>query len=387
MTEPKNPSAHQSLQRLNQQTQPADEQAVFNNWSVIPEAWYFAFRSDELVKRSVKGLQIQSQKIVLFRDEQNQVHAVDSFCPHMGMDLSLGKVVGKNLRCFFHHWEYGGNGRCQRIPILEEKNQGQVPAAGIDVGLKAYPVCEKYGVIWVYAGNSPEVPVLEVPDLEGQEVFHHIGSINHNSSHHHISMINGLDPQHLRTVHGLSIDMDLEVQEGSSQMEFILSGPVPEKTFVDRAMKWLFGDRYSFSMKYSQASIASLTLLRNVYFQKREWIWPRLHMIYAYRPVREGLCQTLPIYLTKRRSGIIGGLINRLMIRLTMAAYLFLKDEDDKVYDHIRFDTRRLLTVDEPIKKYVRFVNRLKPSKWSAPKKEKSQWQGPSVAIEFTADQ
>lgn len=349
-------------QNFNRQTQPPDEHVIFNNWSVLPEAWYFTFQSRDLKPRQIRSFILLNQKIVIFRGSSGKVHALDSFCPHMGTDLEKGKVIGDRLQCFFHHWEFDGKGLCQKIPAL----LGADLKNGVDHGLYSYPVEEKYGLIWIYAGKVPAVPVLDVPDLVGKKHIARLGRRNTNRSHHHISMINGLDPQHLKTVHGLSIDMQVEVSQGAQEMEFVLSGAVPAATRIDRIMRRLFGPTYSYSMKYAQASIASLTLLRNVFFLNSRWTWPRLYMLYAYRPLREGLCETQPIYVTEDRPGIWGALISRLLIVMTKGAYLFLKSEDDKVYDHIRFNSQRLLSVDRPIVRYIEFVNGLKISPWTS---------------------
>ncbi len=353
------------LERFNTTTQPSDEHPLFNNWDVIPEAWYFAFPCKELKKGAVKSLQVQNQRLVVFRTKTGTVKALDAFCPHMGTDLSLGKVCGENLQCFFHRWEFNGEGRCRKIPSLPKSEVDQ------DLGLRSYPVSEKYGMIWIYAGINPIVPVLEVPDLNGKSTVFRIGRMNSNRSHHHISMVNGLDAQHLQTVHGLSLQMSIDVSEQGQEVEFVLKGPVPKKTCMDRGMRWLFGPHYSYSMRYSQASIASLTILRDVYFWHENWKWPRLHMLYAYRPVSEGLSVTQPIYLTEKRSGIFGSVRSWFYLWLTQRAYYFLKDEDDKIYDHVRFDSKRFLGVDQTVSRYIRYVNTLQPSSWSSKKKNR----------------
>lgn len=370
---------------LNSETQPADRHALFNNWARLPEAWYFTIRSADLAKGGVASFRILDQKLVLFRDEEGRAHALDSYCPHMGTDLSQGKVVGGQLRCPFHHWQFDSHGRCRKIPALDKP----MPAQGMDMGLRGYPVQEKYGLIWVYAGETPRVPVLDVPDLEGREVVVSLGKLNRNRSHHHISMINGLDAQHLKTVHNLNIEMDVDINQSSERMDIVLSGDLSGPSPVDRTMRFLFGPRYSYAMTYVQSSVAALTLLRNVYFQKPTRMWPRLHMLYAYRPLKPGWSETQPIYVTYHRPGPFGLWKSKLILWMTKRAYFFLKDEDDKIYDHIRFDARRLLAIDGAVKQYIEFVNRLKPSAWTltgtTPIKEDACLDHPAVTAP-TAD-
>ncbi|MEL6130881.1 MAG: aromatic ring-hydroxylating dioxygenase subunit alpha, partial [Cyanobacteria bacterium J06628_4] len=54
-----------------------------------------------------------------------------------------------------------------------------------------------------------------------------------------------------------------------------------------------------------------------------------------------------------------------LLLWLTRLSYYALRGEDGKIYDNIRFSTERLLPVDQPIARYVRYVNGLVPSRWS----------------------
>ncbi len=347
------------LEHVNVHSQPVERHPVFNNWDVIPEAWYFTVRSRDLKKEQVISFRLQNQQLAIFRSQSGKVSATDAFCPHMGTDLAQGKVVGEHIRCFFHHWEFDGKGLCRKIPCLGGKSLES------NVGLTAYPTCEKYGLIWVYAGQNPTAPVLEVPDLEGKEIIFHLGTFNQHRSHHHLSMVNGLDPQHLKTVHGLSLDMDLQMEQTGQQLECTLEGLTTDQTLTDRFMRWAMGPKYSYSMKYSQASVASLTLLRDVYFRNPKWIWPRLHMLYAYRPEKPGLSSTQTIYVTEKRRGLLGWIKSYMILFLTSRAYAFLKDEDDKVYDHIRFTSRRMLAIDQPLVRYIAYVNQLKASAWA----------------------
>jgi phenylpropionate dioxygenase-like ring-hydroxylating dioxygenase large terminal subunit len=349
----------QEIERLNTGTQPVKPEPVFNNWSVVPEAWYFTVRSSELKRGQVVSFQILNQRFAIFRGEDGTVHALDAFCPHMGTDLALGKVVGNRVQCFFHQWEFDGAGECRKIPCLKSDD------IHTKVRTKTYPTTEKYGLIWIYAGQDPKVPVLDVPDLEGKEIVFSLGEINREKSHFHISMINGLDPQHLKTVHRLSLDMDLQMNTDGQLLECVLEGETQTSTGADRLMRWLMGPTYSYAMKYSQASIASLTILRNVYFMKPKWAWPRLYMLYAYRPEAGRISATQPIYVTAKRNGIFGAIRARFALFMTKRLYFFLKDEDSKIYDNIRFDKKNLIGIDQPVIRYIDYVNQLTPSQWT----------------------
>ena len=55
------------------------------------------------------------QKLVVFRGDGN-MNVLDSYCRHMGGDLSQGKVKGNEIACPFHDWRWGGDGRCKQVP-------------------------------------------------------------------------------------------------------------------------------------------------------------------------------------------------------------------------------------------------------------------------------
>src|SRR3982074_542004 len=51
-------------------------------------------------------------RLVAYRGADGKVHILDAYCPHMGADLSLGCVEGNSIRCAFHAWRWGADGRC-----------------------------------------------------------------------------------------------------------------------------------------------------------------------------------------------------------------------------------------------------------------------------------
>ncbi|PIQ27389.1 aromatic ring-hydroxylating dioxygenase subunit alpha [bacterium (Candidatus Blackallbacteria) CG17_big_fil_post_rev_8_21_14_2_50_48_46] len=345
------------LDKINRNTQKQSQHPIFNNAQVIPEGWYFLCQSKELRPKQIKDFKIGAQKLVVYRGESGKVYTLDSYCAHMGADFKIGKVVAENIQCFFHQWQYAGSGNCVKIPC-----QAEIPARA---KVQAYPTVEKYGAVWCYAGPIAHTPLLEVPDLEGKETITRFDRANFSKGHHHISMINGIDPQHLATVHDLNIQMELEVQEDQTQIFFSLTGDTPRGSWTEKMMYFFIGKRYCYQMKYADACLASLTILKNVYFLKESWKWPALHMFYAYRPLEDGSSLTFPIYITSLEPGVWGKIKSHFRLWLTKRLYYFLKDDDEIIYDNIRFNTHNLLNMDAPVSRYIRYVNKLKKSLWS----------------------
>ncbi|MGL5065567.1 MAG: Rieske 2Fe-2S domain-containing protein [Microcoleus sp.] len=326
---------------------------IFNNWNVIAKGWYIACPSHDVSQGTAKSVEICGQKIVVFRGEDGKVRALDAYCPHLGTDLGIGQVDRNWIRCAFHHWAFDETGVCQHIPC-----QSEIPDRA---KLSAYATEEKYGFIWVYPDAKAPENLAEFDELKGKEIVARSDVAFERSCHHHICMMNGIDAQHLKTIHHLDIKMDLSLHrnELGTQIDFTMRGNFPQTTFREGLAKRFLGDRYEYSMRYANGCIGLLTMMKQVR------LFPTLHMLYAYTPIEPGKTRIQPIYVTEKRPGIIGYLVSQFLLFCTRSAYYMLRDEDGKIYDNIRFNPQVMLSIDAPLTQYMQYVNQLEPSRWS----------------------
>lgn len=92
----------------------------------------------------VVAARLLGQELALWRSEDGQAQAWDTRCPHRGVRLSLGRVVGNRLACAYHGWEYAaGSGRCVAIPAMPHD-----PVPG-KVCARTFSVRESQSMIWV----------------------------------------------------------------------------------------------------------------------------------------------------------------------------------------------------------------------------------------------
>ena len=79
-------------------------------------------------------------------------------------------------------------------------------------------------------------------------------------------MINGLDAQHLKTVHNISIDMELQTEEASDGriIDFQMTGPLPSENAAHRMMSKVMGGNYAYSMRYVDATVGLLRTMEKV---------------------------------------------------------------------------------------------------------------------------
>lgn len=326
---------------------------IFNNPNMVAKGWYVACPSRDIAVGQAKSLELCDRKLVIFRGSDRQVRALDAHCPHMGTDLGIGRVDGNLIRCFFHHWAFDGEGNCQDIPC-----QSHIPA---QANLPAYATAEKYGFIWIYPDRIAPDVVAEFDELKGKEIVAISDRKLERNCHHHICMMNGIDAQHLQTVHRLDIEMELSLQQHSAGrlVDFTLKGEIPQTNLRGKLARKLLGDRYEYTMRYADGCVGLLTIAKNVR------LLPPLHMIYAYNPLPGGRTSVQPIYIAAKRPGVFGSLKTYILLLMTRLAYYALRGEDGQIYDNIRFQPHLLLSIDAPIAKYMDYVNKLQPSIWS----------------------
>ncbi|WP_182349006.1 Rieske 2Fe-2S domain-containing protein [Tomitella gaofuii] len=98
-------------------------------------------------------------KLVVWQDTQGELNVLDSYCRHMGGDLSQGTVKGDEIACPFHDWRWGGDGKCKDIPYAK-----RVP---MRARTQAWPTLERNGQLFVW--NDPEggAPEDYIPEIEG----------------------------------------------------------------------------------------------------------------------------------------------------------------------------------------------------------------------------
>jgi phenylpropionate dioxygenase-like ring-hydroxylating dioxygenase large terminal subunit len=126
-----------------------------NAFPTYPVAWYLFGEAHELAHHPLTRRLI-GREIVAFRTASGQVAVLDARCAHMNANLGNGCVVGDTIRCPYHHWRYGADGRCVEIP-----SQTSIPAFARQ---RAYPSLERHGLVFFF--NGPE-PLFPLPFFDG----------------------------------------------------------------------------------------------------------------------------------------------------------------------------------------------------------------------------
>jgi phenylpropionate dioxygenase-like ring-hydroxylating dioxygenase large terminal subunit len=158
------------------------------------QTWYPICLSTEVAPGQVVGREFLDGKVVVVRGESGAVRVQSAYCPHLGADLSVGKVRGDSVQCAFHHWEYDAAGVCVRTGIGDPAPRSAC--------LFSFPTVEKYGIVWAFNGEEPlwELPSFEHPEHELVTRSLVTGDYRCDGW---IFACNTPDMQHIKVVHGI----------------------------------------------------------------------------------------------------------------------------------------------------------------------------------------
>jgi len=157
----------------------AEFQTAATRSSAIPDLpllgfrnyWYPVIESRKLRRRPVP-VRVLGEDLVLFRSD-GKVGALVDRCPHRGTRLSLGRVIFPGtLSCGYHGWTFDRKGEC--LAALVEGPDSKIPGK---VRVTAYPVEERFGIVWVFMGEGEPPPLEEdlAPDALAPDIprFHY----------------------------------------------------------------------------------------------------------------------------------------------------------------------------------------------------------------------
>ncbi len=122
----------------------------------LRNAWYMAAGSDELQAGQTLPRTIAERPLLLLRTEVGEAGCLLDRCPHRFAPLSLGRVEGSSIRCGYHGIRFALSGAC-----VENPHGPVMPALSV----KAFPVTEKYGLLWVWLGPADAADPTLIPDL------------------------------------------------------------------------------------------------------------------------------------------------------------------------------------------------------------------------------
>jgi phenylpropionate dioxygenase-like ring-hydroxylating dioxygenase large terminal subunit len=116
-----------------------------------------------------RATRVMGEDLVLFRNGRGEVGLLELHCSHRGTSLEYATIESQGLRCCYHGWMYGVDGRVLDTP-------GEPPESNVRDRLHhgAYPTVEYKGLVFSFMGppeKRPEFPIFDTFDLPGYRVI------------------------------------------------------------------------------------------------------------------------------------------------------------------------------------------------------------------------
>ncbi len=154
---------------MNQEQEPKPEKAQsgLDRWKRYAAAaegfreyWYPVMAARKL-GRKIQTVKIAGRDIMLLRDA-GKAYALEDRCPHREIPLSLGtREFPGHITCIYHGWVFDVRDGMLKAALPDGPDS---PIVG-KVCVHSFPVEERCGLIWLWAGDGEPVPVEDdIPD-------------------------------------------------------------------------------------------------------------------------------------------------------------------------------------------------------------------------------
>jgi len=194
------------------------------------QSWYAIARADEVAPGQVLGRDFLEGRAIVYRGESGRAAVISAYCRHLGADLGVGKVVGDDVQCAFHHWQYGPDGVCSKIPASEK-----IPKAA---RVFKFPTAEKWGLIWAFNGEKPLFDVPDFPGFKESDLQYRTVEAFDLPVEPWVPFTNSMDFQHLRVLHGLKIDFDPnQIEVGKHRIQYDVRFEDPNLGVFDQTIR------------------------------------------------------------------------------------------------------------------------------------------------------
>lgn len=186
-------------------------------WPVAP-SWQ--------VTNAPVGLTRLGEQIVLWRDGDGKVHALEDRCPHRGARLSLGWNLGDRVACWYHGVEVQGDGVVAKVPA-----SGKCPLEGRQ-SVRSYPVEERAGAIFLWFGLDPAQPpaALDLPEQLASDEWSQFLCVSNWDVNYRYAIDNVMDPMHGAYLHASSHSMAEGDKAAEMKIRKTPTGLIFEKT-------------------------------------------------------------------------------------------------------------------------------------------------------------
>jgi nitrite reductase/ring-hydroxylating ferredoxin subunit len=327
------------------------------NQPLLVQGWYWLLASHELRPGQVKAVELAGRPLAVWRSASGKAQVFDAHCPHMGAHLAEGRVEGEALRCFFHNWRFEADGHCSDIPCLGRD--------GGEIAAQAWPVIERFGLIWVWPGREAGPFLPGPPDLRHEDTRHQLGKSFVKGCHPNVMMVNAIDEHHFQTVHKLPGEiLSLKSEPGDAHtIHFRNEGRMPLTHWLGRLLARFYRDRLHYNLTYWYGHVGLVSFGPD---------FLPLYVMFALRRTSDGRSEGRTIALTRRHDGMFGALRDWLVLNITRVGAAYFAVGDTQIFQTIRFDFRNPTVADRSVIAFIRHYEKQPRCDWENELKERT---------------
>lgn len=123
----------------------------------LKEYWYPALPAEAVGWKKPVALKMLGTDLVFFRDKQGHVQCFWDYCPHRGVELSMGDCFWKGyLTCPYHGATFDGDGEC--VEFITEGPDSRMVGR---LKARKYPTRTLKGAVFVWMGEEEPAPIEE----------------------------------------------------------------------------------------------------------------------------------------------------------------------------------------------------------------------------------
>ena len=142
-------------------------------------------------------VRVMNEDLVVFKDRQGRVGALQMPCCHRGTSLEFGLVSERGIRCCYHGWLFDVDGR-----ILETPGEPAHSTLKDRLYQGAYPTEVRHGMVFAYMGPPDRMPPFPVFDTYVMPGYRARVGVRHEVPANWLQIKeNCMDPAHLDFLH------------------------------------------------------------------------------------------------------------------------------------------------------------------------------------------
>lgn len=122
---------------------------------LLRKFWQPIELSENVELNAAIPVKVLGEELTLYRGASGALHLVGGRCAHRRTLLHTGWIVGEEIRCIYHGWQFDSTGACVNRPAETDTGMPRTKIAG-------YPVKEYQGLVFAYLGEG-EAPEFDLP--------------------------------------------------------------------------------------------------------------------------------------------------------------------------------------------------------------------------------